>query len=170
MKTLIKLALICFSLALPVFAAGPFHAQTTEGMASSLITTGGKAADVSRISGKKYLFIYFSAHWCPPCRAFTPKLVQFYNEMAPSGDFELLFVSSDKNQAAMEGYMAETSMPWVALKYGSPRVNQLKEKYGVRGIPCLVLLDEKDQVLASSYEGNKYVGPAAAIKKFLSLK
>ena len=29
----------------------------------------------------KVIGIYFSAHWCPPCRGFTPKLVEWYGKV-----------------------------------------------------------------------------------------
>ena len=28
----------------------------------------------------KVFAIYFSAHWCPPCRGFTPKLAEWYTK------------------------------------------------------------------------------------------
>ena len=28
---------------------------------------------------KSVVFFYFSAHWCPPCRVFTPNLKTFYD-------------------------------------------------------------------------------------------
>ena len=36
------------------------------------------SADVA-LANKKVVLFYFSAHWCPPCRAFTPVLKDFYD-------------------------------------------------------------------------------------------
>ena len=34
--------------------------------------------------------LYFSGHWCPPCRAFTPQLISTYNTLRNKGhDFEV---------------------------------------------------------------------------------
>ena len=33
----------------------------------------------SVLAEKKLLAFYFSAHWCPPCRLFTPVLAEFYS-------------------------------------------------------------------------------------------
>ena len=166
------IALLFVSLTLAfsqVSAAELLHEATLTGTDGALIKAGGANTDSNSITKKKYLFIYFSAHWCPPCRAFTPKLVEFYNKNAANDDFELLFVSSDKDQAAMNGYMTEMKMPWIGLSLKNKQGAALKTKYGVKGIPCLVLLDEKDNVLASSYKGDKYLGPQVALEKYESL-
>ena len=30
------------------------------------------------LEDKKIICFYFSSHWCPPCRTFTPVLADFY--------------------------------------------------------------------------------------------
>ncbi|KAF2899802.1 hypothetical protein ILUMI_06384, partial [Ignelater luminosus] len=40
---------------------------------------------------------YFSANWCPPCRAFTPQLAEVYRLLRKrEPGFEIIFVSSDR--------------------------------------------------------------------------
>ena len=49
---------------------------------SFLNTYGKTSVDLQTFAGDSPLVgIYFSAHWCPPCRGFTPKLVEFFSEL-----------------------------------------------------------------------------------------
>ena len=88
--------------------------------------------------------LYFSAHWCPPCRGFTPKHAESYKAIKDSGDkpFEIVFVSSDKDQEQFDAYFAE--MPWLALPFEQRDLKaKLSKKYKVSGIPSLILIDAK---------------------------
>ena len=84
-----------------------------ETLAGKLQAAGGAEFDASALKGKRVLF-YFSAHWCPPCRGFTPVLAEWYKKFAADNDVEIIFVSSDRDQAGFDGYYGE--MPWKALK------------------------------------------------------
>jgi nucleoredoxin len=120
--------------------------------------------DDAALESKKLFLIYFSAHWCQPCRAFTPDLVRYYNEMAAKHpEFDLIFVSRDKSPFGMEGYMRDANMPWPAIDYQKLAEKDGILKYQGDGIPDLVLVDGSGKVLADSYEGKKYVGPAKVL-------
>jgi nucleoredoxin len=120
----------------------------------------------SELEGKKYVGLYYSAHWCAPCRKFTPQLVQYYNLVAPTHpEFEIIFVSADRSHFGWETYINETKMPWLAIDY-----DQLADLPGVKslggdGIPSLLVVDQGSHVIASSYEGDKYLGPEQVLAK-----
>jgi nucleoredoxin len=102
----------------------------------------------TELEKKKLIGLYFSAHWCGPCRAFTPNLVAFYNKHAAAHpEFEILFVSNDKSAPAMEGYMREMQMPWPAIRYDKIPDKQALKKYAGSGIPCLVVVDETGKII-----------------------
>ena len=116
--------------------------------------------DDAALQNKKLFLIYFSAHWCKPCRMLTPGLVNYYNEMSPKHpEFDLIFVSRDKSPFGMETYMRETNMPWPAIDFEKVPEKQGILKYAGEGIPDLVLVDGTGKVLADSFEGGQYVGP-----------
>jgi nucleoredoxin len=97
-------------------------------------------------SPAKFKALYFSAHWCPPCQAFTPKLAEFYKAInKDSKRIEVVFVSSDKTAEEYQKYYAE--MPWTTIDYNDPDRGIVKSQYGVQGIPCLILIDEKGKAL-----------------------
>ena len=63
---------------------------------------------------------------------------------------EVIFVSQDGNNDAFERNFAE--MPWLAVpKDDEQRIQNLKQKFGVSGIPTLVVLDKKGDVV--THEG-----------------
>lgn len=111
--------------------------------AGSVVDAAGAAHDVASLragAGRRALALYFSAHWCPPCRAFTPELAAWYAAHAPAAGVEILFVSSDRDAAAHAAYLAE--MPWKALRFEQRGLkDELSRLYGVEGIPTLVFVD-----------------------------
>ena len=121
------------------------------------------------VASIRYYAIYYSARWCPPCHAFTPRLVQWYNKFKPSHpNFELIFVSEDRNEAAMLDYMKEMAMPWPAVRFGDLKHDggfkgSGIEKFAGDGIPDLVLVDAAGKVLLDSFQKGTYVGPEAVI-------
>ncbi|KAK9270820.1 hypothetical protein L1049_026406 [Liquidambar formosana] len=92
----------------------------------------------------KTIGLYFSAQWCLPGVKFTPKLISIYQSIKQllveneDEDFEIVFVSSDRDQASFESYFE--TMPWLALPFGDPTIKDLTRYFDVRGIPCLVIL------------------------------
>ncbi|XP_044490323.1 probable nucleoredoxin 1 isoform X1 [Mangifera indica] len=98
----------------------------------------GSKIPVSELVGKTIL-LYFSAHWCPPCRAFLPKLTEAYHKIkAKNEPFEVIFISSDRDQASFDDFFS--GMPWLALPFGDRRKASLSRKFKVYGIPMLVAL------------------------------
>jgi thiol-disulfide isomerase/thioredoxin len=119
--------------------------------------------------------IYFSAHWCSPCRGFTPALARTYNKAKRKGfDFEIIFVSCDKTEEAMMRYMEIADMPWPALPYSSGARTAVKNynfsTLGNKSIPCLVILDANGEIITSNGRRGIESRNLDAIEEWLSIK
>jgi nucleoredoxin len=116
----------------------------------------------------KYYAFYKSASWCGPCRKFTPELVKFYNRIKPDHpEFELIMISHDRSEKAMEAYMKSDNMPWPAFEQGK-HADAVKS-YGT-GIPCLIVTDASGKKLFDSYtEKGQYMGPSSVMREIEKL-
>ncbi|KAF1793299.1 Thioredoxin-like fold [Phytophthora cactorum] len=94
----------------------------SEQLGAKLQTKDGLEDTDYKLAGKKVVGFYFSAHWCPPCRQFTPFLSAVYDDMIEEHpEFELIFISSDRDPS--------------------------HSKFGVTGIPMLVFVDGEGKVI-----------------------
>lgn len=118
----------------------------------------------------KYYLFYYTASWCGPCQRFTPALVKFYEEnKASSDEFEIILVSSDRDEKAMEGYAVDKKMNWPHLKLSKSSDFKKEFKHPGRGIPNLVLTDLEGNLLKTSYEGDEYKGPTVVMNHLAEL-
>ncbi|RNE96389.1 tryparedoxin [Trypanosoma conorhini] len=122
-----------------------------------LLRQDGSTVDAATaLKGKKYLLLYFSASWCPPCRLFTRQLAEFYESFHESHGFEVIFLSRDRGEGPMRAYFYNQKYSRLALRGGEgshgdwlavpyARANAigpaLMQRYAVQGIPTLLLFD-----------------------------
>nr|AZL94444.1 transposase [Nephromyces sp. MMRI]AZL94445.1 transposase [Nephromyces sp. MMRI] len=91
--------------------------------------------------------LYFSAHWCPPCRRFSPQLSLIYRQAVQlNKSIEIIFISRDRDEITFGEYHG--SMPWLAMPFAEqPRVQELSVKYSVQSIPALIFLNRKGEII-----------------------
>merc|ERR1719169_144191 len=109
---------------------------------------GAKVSTTEVLSNKKAVALYFSAHWCPPCRGFTPKLAEYYKKSLSDKGMRIVFVSSDRDEASFESYYGE--QPWMALPFADRDAKaRLSKKFKVSGIPSLVIVDANGETIST---------------------
>ena len=138
----------------------------------NLVKLHGKSLKTCKDFAKpaKYYLFYYTASWCGPCHRFTPSLVEFYNKNKPgNADFELVLITCDREEKAMEEYAAEMTMPWPQLKFAKTDKFKKEFKHPGNGIPNLVLTDLQGNLIKGSYEGDTYLGPQVVMQHLESL-
>jgi nucleoredoxin len=88
------------------------------------------------LGGKEFVLLYASAHWCGPCRQFTPMLANWYKTV--KNHVEIVFLSADHDDSGFRSYFA--THPWMAVDYDDDTREQLMSAIKVTGIPRLVVI------------------------------
>lgn len=97
----------------------------------------------------KYTALLFSASWCPPCQSFLAILKEFYSEVnIDSKQCEVLYVPMDRSEEEFKDHYLH--MPWLAVSFDdTARIQALKARYRVTGIPQLVVVKSEDGTLVT---------------------
>jgi len=128
------------------------------------LVKAGKEFDSSELAGKTVI-LYFSAHWCGPCRGFTPTLINAYNAAKEAGaEFELVFISADMDDEGFNEYYG--TMPWVAVKFDE---EDLREQISSQanpggGIPSLQAFNKEGKRITDAGRQQVASEKAEAIK------
>lgn len=161
---LLLVTLTTLSLTLPVLSRAE-EASVTNLLPAILHDASGNEVDPATLKGK-HIGLYFSAHWCPPCRAFTPSLVKFRNENADK-DFEIIFVSLDKSQSEKKKYIREMDMKWLTIPGASSKeADALAQQFEIRGIPALIVLAPDGTIVTSNGREDVMMSSETALRKW----
>lgn len=88
--------------------------------------------------------LYFSAKWCGPCKLFTPKLIELYEEAnKDEKKLEIIFVTADNDEDEFEEYYGH--MPWLAVEFDDI-LDEVNLKYPASSIPKLTVLNKDGTV------------------------
>ncbi|MCO6457178.1 MAG: TlpA family protein disulfide reductase, partial [Pirellulaceae bacterium] len=117
-------------------------------------TTDGEAFAWDTYRGKVVL-VDFWATWCGPCRKAMPKVKELY-EKHRDGPFDIVGISLDQDLDALAQYLDENKIEWTNLS--GEDTQELAKKYGVRGIPTMMLVDAEGKIVAVSHNIDDLTG------------
>jgi len=116
----------------------------------------GSPFDPKSVAGKVVL-VDFWATWCGPCIAEIPNVLEQYEKYHDKG-FEVIGVSLDDDAEALKAFVDEKKLPWPVLYEkpgGAGWQHPLATKYGVSGIPTVILVGRDGKVVSLDVRGEK---------------
>jgi len=99
----------------------------------------------------KFTVIDFWASWCKPCRDQSPELVNLYNSYHSKG-LTIISVSLDRNNERWIQAIKDDNLNWTHVSNLKHWKDPIADKYNVRSIPELFLINERGAVLARSHD------------------
>jgi hypothetical protein len=127
----------------------PKSVSLSELFGNQLYRADGSQVGIGSISSTPVIGLYFASPGCPACGGFTPVLVDAYGQLRDDGrPFEVVLVSPSINDLALFEYMVDSGMPWLAVSSDSGKAKPLLDRYDIRWVPTLLILDAAGNLLS----------------------
>ena len=103
-----------------------------------------KGRDVSLGSLRdRPVLLVFGTTWCPYCREEIPRIKEIYRQ-GREKRLEVLNIYINEQEAKVAAFAAKYELPYPVLL---DKDGQVAERYQVRGVPTLVLLDRQGKIV-----------------------
>jgi len=148
-------------------ALGPASVQELFG--PQLHRADGSPVGIQALDGVSVIGIYFASPGCPACGAFSPLLIEAYEDLQEEGrSFEVVMVSLGITESVLFDYMVEFQMPWLAVSPQNSKAQDLVQRYDVRWVPTLVIVDHAGQTLSLNGREELTLDGTAAYDRWLA--
>jgi nucleoredoxin len=98
------------------------------------------------VQGQELIGLYFGAVWKSDCKKFNALLKDFYYNVAPSNNLEIVYISADRSLVEFKDVYL--TMPFLAMPAGTTELkNSLTKQLKIIDLPSLVILDEDGDVV-----------------------
>lgn len=130
---------------------------------NQLFRADGSTVSVQTLQNVAVIGIYFASPGCPACGAFTPLLVNAYQQLQEDArSFEVVLVSLIGSDTHLIEYMVDSNMPWLAVSSQGSIANSIVQRYDVRWVPTLIIIDGAANTISlTGREELTQNGPAA---------
>eukprot|EP00756_Hemistasia_phaeocysticola_P065292 Hpha_TRINITY_DN8456_c0_g1::TRINITY_DN8456_c0_g1_i1::g.34647::m.34647 len=141
-----------------------FAVQTpAEQVGPKLRKRDGSEVDTAAALQGKTVALYFGGEWCPHCKNLSPHANAFYREMQNQGaNFELVYVSGDRSEQEALDYFSRHE-DWLMMPFHSRKKAPLERRYGVQGIPTIVILNPDGTLVTKDGRDKMSGGREAAL-------
>ncbi len=93
----------------------------------------------------QYTLVDFWASWCGPCKKEIAIIRQLYEKYNAKG-LEVVGVDVWETPEQAQEYLNENPLPWNIMLTGEG--SEITDKYGINGIPCIILIDPEGKIVA----------------------
>jgi peroxiredoxin len=108
----------------------------------------GREVDISHMKGQVVLIVFW-ATWCVPCIEEVPLLKDTYEKFHSRG-FDVVGISSDKDEKALKNFIQQHNMPWSQYFERQGQENKFNAEFVIDNIPALWLVDKKGNLRETS--------------------
>lgn len=144
-----------------------------EKLGSKFLTKNLEEKNESILNNVSVVALYFFASWSKHCIAFTPKLIDFYNNVNKNSEngkaLEIVALNFDPDENKFKDSIKD--MPWLILPFkDSQRIKIYQEfKEDLKGIPAVLVMKNDGNIIIKNGRGEVQLKGVNCFENWLKL-